>query len=128
MSQSEIARFSARPTYVPSTTYAPLISVSYITFVAHIGKGTWTDRTSQRATGWPDLATEPGWRNETGNRGGKREKEREACGEKVWTLKTNLSRSGEEEEEGGSKDAVKAPSGLLSFTRSISLATMVLGT
>ena len=60
---------------------------------------------------------------------GKREKERRRlAGKKVWTLKTNLSRSGEEEEEGGSKDAVKAPSGLLSFTRSILLATMVLGT
>ena len=52
MSQSEIARFSARPTYVPSTTYAPLISVSYITFVAHIGKGTWTDRQTQPTSGW----------------------------------------------------------------------------
>ena len=93
--------------------YDPLISVSYITFVAILGRGQ-TDRTSQRASGWPDLATEPGWRNEEGKREKERRREREDCGEKkVWTLKTNLSRFGEEEEEGGSNSAAKALTGPL---------------
>ena len=41
-------------------------------------------------------------------RKGETEREGGLWGKKVWTLKTNLSRFGEEEEEGGSNGAAKA--------------------
>ena len=66
----------------------------YFRIIYHIRSPYWegdmdrpTDPANERLAGWPDLATEPGWRNETGNRGGKEkrrdgERGREPCGEK----------------------------------------------
>ena len=46
--QSELPDF-LRALTLSLPTYDPFISVSYITFVAHIGKGTWTDRQTEPA-------------------------------------------------------------------------------